>query len=56
MNSSVLSAAEVWAKIYEMARESKERYDTFRLLELEEFSARFDKAIVHMASTEARTT
>jgi hypothetical protein len=41
---ALMVAAEVWAKIYEMALEFKERYPTFHLLKVEDFSSDFEKA------------
>ena len=41
---ALMVAAEVWAKTYEMALEFKERYPTFHLLKVEEFSSEFEKA------------
>jgi hypothetical protein len=41
---AVMMAAEVWARIYEMALEFKERYPTFHLLKVEDFSSDFEKA------------
>jgi hypothetical protein len=41
---AVMVAAEVWAEIYKMALEFKERYPNFHLLNVEEFSSDFERA------------